>query len=264
MKNLSDVESYKVVASDGDVGSVVGFLLDDERWTVRYLVVETGGFVGGRRLLVSPIGFRKRPNPHGRFHLGMTIDKVQKSPSIDLTQPISRKQEREFNDYNRYPPYWGLKGLWGAGAHPSALVMRQGSSETLGDTNAAMECRLRSDKDLRGLEVQGRDGEIGRISDFIIDAETWEVRYWVVATGSWWPEHRVLIAPQWATLTSATEQSLHVDISRESFMTGPAWNPAVPIGREYETRLYGHYARPVYWDTENDPVLASATPSGIN
>jgi hypothetical protein len=50
--------TYDLGATDGDVGSVIEFLFDDERWTVRYLVADTGGFMDGRRVPISPISFR--------------------------------------------------------------------------------------------------------------------------------------------------------------------------------------------------------------
>ena len=59
LRSLKDFEGYAVSATDGDIGHVANFLLDDERWIVRYLVVETGGFFSGRRVLISPISFRQ-------------------------------------------------------------------------------------------------------------------------------------------------------------------------------------------------------------
>jgi len=58
-RSLKDLEEYTIGATDGDVGSVVNFLLDDERWVVRYLVAKTGGIFGGRQVLISPISFRQ-------------------------------------------------------------------------------------------------------------------------------------------------------------------------------------------------------------
>lgn len=58
LRSLKELEHYVVSAIDGEIGKVADFLLDDERWIVRYLVVETGGFFSGRRVLVSPISFR--------------------------------------------------------------------------------------------------------------------------------------------------------------------------------------------------------------
>jgi hypothetical protein len=57
LRSLKELERYKVNATDGHIGSVVDFLLDDQRWTVRYLVVETGSFFSERRVLITPISF---------------------------------------------------------------------------------------------------------------------------------------------------------------------------------------------------------------
>jgi hypothetical protein len=43
LRSLGDLENYSVHVTDGDIGKVVNFLLDDKRWVIRYLVVDTGG-----------------------------------------------------------------------------------------------------------------------------------------------------------------------------------------------------------------------------
>jgi hypothetical protein len=35
LRSLKDLERYNVTATDGDIGTVANFLLDDERWTIR-------------------------------------------------------------------------------------------------------------------------------------------------------------------------------------------------------------------------------------
>src|ERR1039458_3522420 len=117
LRSLKDLERYTVSATDGDIGTVVNFLLDDERWIVRYLVVETGGFFGGRQVLISPISFREVDWSTHRFHLALTIDKVKNSPSVDTDKPVSRQNERDYFGYYGYPYYWGDSGLWGMGAY---------------------------------------------------------------------------------------------------------------------------------------------------
>jgi len=72
LRSLKDLEGYAVNATDGDIGHVADFLLDDERWIVRYLVVETGGFFSGRRVLITPISFRQVDWSTRSFHLALT------------------------------------------------------------------------------------------------------------------------------------------------------------------------------------------------
>ena len=102
LRSLRDLEHYTVSASDGDVGSVVKFLIDDERWVIRYLVVQAGGSVilkNGRRVLISPISFEQADRGTGRFDLALTMDKVKNSPSVDLDRPVSRQQEQYHSQY---------------------------------------------------------------------------------------------------------------------------------------------------------------------
>ena len=107
LRSLKNLERYKVSATDGDIGSVVNFLIDDTRWTVRYLVVDTGGFFGGRQVLVTPISFHQVDYSEERFRLSLTMDKIKNSPSIDLDRPVSRQAERDYYGYYGYPYYWG-------------------------------------------------------------------------------------------------------------------------------------------------------------
>jgi hypothetical protein len=59
LRSLKEFERYQVSATDGDIGTVANFLLDDERWVVRYLVAKTGGFFDDREVLITPISFRQ-------------------------------------------------------------------------------------------------------------------------------------------------------------------------------------------------------------
>ncbi|MDA3923836.1 MAG: PRC-barrel domain-containing protein [Kiritimatiellae bacterium] len=64
---------------------------------------------------------------------------------------------------------------------------------------------LRSMQKVRGYHIQGSDGEIGHVDDFIIDDETWAIRYLVVDTKNWWREKKVLVSPQWIERVSWDE-----------------------------------------------------------
>jgi hypothetical protein len=92
LRSLKDLERYDVSANDGDVGRVVNFLLDDERWAIRYLVVDTGVFFRSRRVLVSPISFRQADWLTHRFHLALTIASIEGSPSVDADKPVCRQK----------------------------------------------------------------------------------------------------------------------------------------------------------------------------
>lgn len=259
LRSLKGFERYTVRASDGDIGVVVDFYLGDEHWVVRYLVVETDAIFENHQVLISPISFRKADWSSHRFHVGLTKAKVQSSPSVETDKPVSRQFEWDYIRYYGYPNYWGQSGLWGSEAHPNLLAEAKWSNEPIEYYAKPNDIHLRSASELRGYHVQGNDGEIGHIEDFIVDDETWEVRYLVIDTSNWWFGSKVLVSPHWASRVSWGEGNVYVDLSRESIRNSPEWKPTAAINREYEMRLYDYFGRPAYWEqTHGDeaPPLA--------
>ena len=245
LRSLKDLEGYTASATDGDVGRAVDFLLDDERWAVRYLVVEPGTFLDGVQVLVSPISFREIEWPTHRFHLALTMDKVRNSPSIDADKPVSRQHEGSFSRYYGFPYYWRSSGLWGVSSYPSALAENESKEASAAPPEESGDVHLRSARDVRGYQIQGTDDAVGHVADFLVDDETWQVRYLVIDTSAWWFGRKVLIAPEWATRISLEEGKVYVDLVREAIRTSSEWDPAVAVDREYEARLHAHYGRSV-------------------
>ena len=245
LRSLKDLEGYMVIASDGDIGSVADFLWDDERWVIRYLVVQTGGFLSleGRQVLISPISFRQAEWSSRRFHLGLTSEKVKSSPGVDADKPVSRQYEQTYQRYYGYPLYWespGFGRMRSSGLAPGMWdeASPDSSNKPSGDVH------LRSNKEIRGYHIQGSDEAIGHIQDCIVDDETWRVHYLVIDTSNWWRGKSVLIAPHWASRISWAGGRVFVDLSRQKIKESPEWNPETGVNREYETRLYDYYGRP--------------------
>ena len=251
LRSLKDLEGYAVSATDGDIGSVVSFLLDDERWTVRYLVVDAGGFLDGRQVLISPISFRQVESSGRRFHLALTMSQVKESPKVDVNEPVSRQYEQEYHRYYGYPYYWGLPGLWGMGASPDSLAGVAWNEAAALQSDQTGDAHLRGAAEVGGYQIEGNDGAIGRVDDFIVDDETWQIRYLVIDTSSWWFGKKVLVAPQWASRVSWEEGRVYVDMTRQAIKNSPEWDSIAAVNREYELRLYDYYGRPVYWDSDD-------------
>jgi hypothetical protein len=257
LRSLKDLEQYTISATDGDIGWVTNFLLDDESWIVRYLIVDTSAFYNGRQVLISPISFREADWSTHRFHLALTMNKVKNSPSVDVDKPVSRQHERDYSRYYDYPYYWGESGLWGLGAKPALLANgKWDEAPTRHGDKAYGDVHLRSAMDVRGYHIQGSDDMIGHVEDFIVDDETWEVRYIVIDTSNWWFGKKVLVAPRWASRVSWEESVVYVDMSRQAIKDSPEWNATGAVNREYETRLYDYYGRPAYWTASNRPKKA--------
>jgi hypothetical protein len=250
LTNTANLKGFAIRARDGELGTVDEFYFDDETWAIRYLTVETGGWLEGRQVLISPISVIHTDWQARRLTVALTKEQVEKSPDIDTHQPVSRRQEAEYFGYYGYPSYWAGPYLWGPAFYPAGVTAPPAAStEAMADRirKESADSHLRSTKAVMGYHIEATDGEIGHVDGFLVDDEAWAIRYIEVATRNWWPGKKVLVSPAWIERVSWTDSSVHVGLSREAIKGAPEYFEPAPITREYEDRLHLHYGRPPYW-----------------
>jgi uncharacterized protein YrrD len=270
LRSVKEMEGYAVGATDGAIGHVKDFYLDDEAWVIRYLVVDTGGWLSSRKVLVSPIAIGTPNRAQRVLTASISREQVRNSPDIDTDKPVSRQHEISYLSYYDYPYYWGGAGYWGGGMYPSLLMPSYGGRgspyASSGEGQREMERResaqhdqedphLRSCNAVIGYHIHASDGEIGHVAGMLIDEQTWAVRYFVVDTSNWWLGHQVLIAPQWIDSVNWLDQTVAVSMTRQAVKDAPAYEPQAGLNREAEDRLHEHYGRAGYWT--DHPVRAN-------
>jgi hypothetical protein len=239
LRSIESLVGYTLRARDGEIGQVHDFYFDDQTWIVRYLVADTGNWLVGRRVLISPFALRQPDWAGQAFPVNLTKEQVKASPPIDTDKPVSRQMEEELHLHYGWPPYWGAaEGL------VAAQMMAQATEQAAGREG---DPHLRSVREVSGYRIQARDGEIGHVEDFIAKDETWTIRYMVVDTRNWLPGKKVLVAPTWIDEVDWARESVHVGLLRETIQNSPEYDPSLPVNREYEVRLYDYYGRPKYW-----------------
>ena len=227
------------------------FYFDDETWAIRYLTVETGGWLGGRQVLISPISVVHTDWQARRLDVALTKKQVENSPDIDTHKPVSRQHEADIPRVLRISLLLGRSLSVGPGVLPGGLGRSNncsyGSRRRTGFERESTDSHLRSTKAVTGYHIEATDGEIGHVDGFVMDDEAWAIRYIEVATRNWWPGKKVLVSPAWMERVSWPESKVYVGLSREAIQNGPEYIESMPITREYENRLYSHYGRPPYW-----------------
>jgi hypothetical protein len=93
LKNANHLKGLVIRATDGEIGTVDQLYFDDETWAIRYLMIETGGWLGGRRVLISPISVVHTDWQAKRLDVALTKKQVENSPDIDTHKPVSRQHE---------------------------------------------------------------------------------------------------------------------------------------------------------------------------
>jgi hypothetical protein len=250
---LSNLEGCSLRARDGEIGSVQDFYFDDEAWAIRYLVADTGKWLPGRKVLISPMSLGRVDRNEKHIEVNLTRDQIEKCPPVDTRKPISRQHEVEFYDHYNYPYYWPGPYLWGPVPYPGALPEPTESAQVNKEVRAIKERQrsqdqhLRSAKEVEGYYIEASDGEIGHVEDFLADDQSWAIRYVVVDTRNWWPGKKVVVAPQWIEGVNWQDSKVYVDLPREKIRQAPEYAGDAALTRDYESKLHEHYGRSGYW-----------------
>src|SRR5271163_701252 len=112
--NASAINGFAIAASDGHIGTVSDFLFDDASWLIRWLVVDTGNWLSGRKVLLPPSVLGHIDVTAEEFAVRLTMQQVKDSPDIDADRPVSRQMETSVYDYYGWNPYWST-GLYMGG-----------------------------------------------------------------------------------------------------------------------------------------------------
>lgn len=239
---LSALKRMPIGAVDGEIGHVTDIYFDDREWTLRYLVVNPGSWLTGRRVLISPWAIRDVNWQAERVDVALTREQVRSSPEMDTDKPVSRQYETAYSDYYGYPYYWTGPFAWGplpipkegATADPTQQVERRDTKQ--GDPH------LRSANEVDRYHIEAVNGSIGHVDDFILDDASWALRYFVVDTRNWLPGRRVLISTDWVDRVSWEERKAYVALTRDEVRNSPEYDPASFTEAE-EDVLYRHYGR---------------------
>jgi len=252
LHRVNDFRHHIIQATDGEIGFVSDALIDDEFWILRYLVVDTGHWLSERKVLLIPGVLGKPDWQQHHLPVKLTRAQVEQSPDIDSDKPVSRQYELKLNAYYGWPFYWAGTEPLPTGLQPAVPVPPARVEPTVPTPKAEGDPHLRSVRELHGYHIHAEDGEIGHVEDFLVDDETWDVRYMVVATRNWLPGRKVLVAPQWLVgQISWSRRVVNVIMTRDSIRHSPEYDPASLPDRAYEDELHRHYRRPGYWESDS-------------
>lgn len=248
LRNASAIDGSTIEASDGRLGTVDDFLFNDANWLVRWLVVDTGNWLSGRKVLLPAFALgHLDPKEHG-FSVRLTMQQVNDSPDIDTQRPVSRQMETNIYDYYGWSPYWspGLYlGGYGYGGGAMAPLPSAGSRRREEDIVAAQQSNddphLRSIEAITGYHIHARDGEIGHVEDFLLKDADWSIRYLVVDTKNWWPGKRVLISPRSVREIDWMNNLVNLKVDRQRVKDSPPYDASIIVDRAFENDFHNYY-----------------------
>jgi hypothetical protein len=165
LRSIKQSYGNKLGASDGEIGHIKDFYFDDRNWAIRYLVADTGTWLPGRQVLISPHSLAGLDVSGKVVRVNLTRQQIENSPPIESHKPVSRQFEEKYHKYYGWPSYWTGTAADMIGPQPEREVF------------------LRSAQAVNGYLLQMGEETIGHICDFMMDAKSWTIRQLVVKTG---------------------------------------------------------------------------------
>jgi hypothetical protein len=211
LRSLKQFYGHKLGATDGEIGHIKDFYFDDQNWTIRYLVADTGTWLMGRKVLISPHSIASPAALRKVVCVGLTRKQIENSPSIDSQKPVSRQYEEEYYKYYGQPLYWTTDAI---GPQPERAV------------------HVRSTQAVNGYLVRMGDETIGHVCDFMMDAESWTIDQLVVKTGHRLSGKEMLIPTRQVERVNYEESTIFAHSSEEAadHTTANRLAPAEAIG----------------------------------
>ena len=263
---ITGLQRCPVEGIDGRVGTVKDFLFDDHSWKIRWMVVDTGYWLPGRRILIHPsvIVPLDLAEPADRvlpmmswgetlaISVRLTKAQIEASPEAQEDQPVTKQMEAQLYDYYGWDPSWGT-----AYFGPNAIVTSPAGppifAAAAARQAAGMEAHpgdgdqhLRSVVAVNGYHVHATDGELGHVENFLADDANWDIRYLVIATRNWWPGKHVRLAPYAVKEIDWSEERINVNVTRHQVKSSPAWDPLAMTDNIGEQHLHRHFGWPGY------------------
>lgn len=253
MISFTGLKKFDICTLDKKMAPVLDLVFDDDSFVIRYLVTRGGAWLAKEKTLLSPFLTRNVDIGKRRINLNETYEKLESFPRVEDHQTVSREMEQKYADHAFTPYYWYGGLIWGAYASPYDTDSAKNSTGDIKNTNTELremdKNHLRSVNEITGYGVIAKDGEVGDISDVVVDEHDWSVRYFVVNTGSWLLGRQFLVSPEWIDSVDWASSNITFDVTKDKIKESPEYKPSEAINRAYEVRLFDYYGRPTYWST---------------
>lgn len=228
LRSIKQLYGDSLRASDGEIGHIKDFYFDDRSWAVRYVVADTGSWLSGRLVLLSPHVFRNFDLDGVCRGVNLTRKQIENSPDFDSHKPVSRQYELEYYHYYGWPYYWQGDGLWGGSGFPTMEPSAEDRPEEPIGGEASLpqsaDAHLRSTQALHGYSIQTSNGEIGHVADFIVRNTSWAIVHMVVETGHWFSGKEIVISPKHIDQISYEESKVFVNVTKEAILKAPEYH----------------------------------------
>jgi len=224
LRTIEQLVGLEIVGEDGSIGFLEDLFLEPGSWKVRHAVAFAGEWLSGRWILL-PIPLLRSVDPARRvLRVAATRERVAAAPAPETDHAVSCLFEKSL--YAHY-------GCGPCGLPDEAVGVEAGRS------------RLLSAEELKGYRVEARDGDVGRLEDYLVAEEAWDIRYLCVATRRWLPGRKLAAPSAWIRLVNWRHRRIVLRRFRDELRQAPGFAGSGGLSAEYSESLEAYFANAV-------------------
>jgi hypothetical protein len=242
LRSLKEIFGYSLKALDGEIGQCKDFILDSQKWVIRYMQADTGTWLTSRQVLISPVSLGQPRWAEREFPINLKKSKIEDSPGLNHHIPVSRHYEIAFFQYFGWPYYWNGDHLWGQRPNPWPNYKESFLEESKSDESYNPELRLVSE--IINYRVMASDERFGDIHDIIVNDKDWSVSYIVVDYGSWLFGKKILVEPRFVSNINYFQSNICLNVNSDDLKEFPHYDSQSPVNTEFESVKYDFNGRP--------------------
>jgi hypothetical protein len=91
---------------DGEIGHVEDFIIDDEMWAIRYLIIDTQNWWPGKKVLISPQWIERVSWRKSKVFVNLIRETIRQSPEYTEESLLNRDYETGLHRHYNRLGYW--------------------------------------------------------------------------------------------------------------------------------------------------------------
>lgn len=261
----SAIRKLKLKATDGLIGNIQDLYFDDIAWTVRYFVVDMGGWLSDLQVLISPQSITGYSEGETAFTTNLTRKQVAESPRAETEMPVSRQYEEQLSSHYGWYSYWGtpvypwretytyppysqtvypgMSAPLGPGGPVTEELTPNNRSKNFNQEKTHSDPSLRSFLEIKKYGLHAINGDIGKVEDLLIEYQSWRITHLVADARKWWPGGLVVIDKGMIKNISWEEEKFEIEMTKDEIKNAPSFNPREGISQTQQIRLSQYYKR---------------------
>jgi len=99
LRSTKEVMGYHIHAKDGEIGHLEDYLVDDEKWNICFLIVDTHNWLPGKKVLIMPRWINHIDCDESKVYVNLSQESIKNSPAFDHSKPVDKDYGKELSNY---------------------------------------------------------------------------------------------------------------------------------------------------------------------